>query len=86
MDTSRIMDKSSIMDTARTMVIKDHGHSKDYGHQGSWKNYGNNNKDNDKEDAQHPRVRQMKQASPPDLQNVFLCLKKTRTLLTLYES
>ena len=41
----------------RPMVIKDHGHTKDHGY--------NNKKRNDKEDAQPPRVRQTKQASPP---------------------
>ena len=36
-------------------------------------------KGNDKEDAQPPRVRRTKQASPPDLQNVLLCFVFTKT-------
>ena len=55
MDTESIMYTSRIMATARTMVIKYHGHRKDHVH---------NDKENYKEDAQPPRVRRMKQASP----------------------
>ena len=38
-------------------------------HQGPWLI----SKENDKEDDQPPRVRRTKQASPPYLQNIFLC-------------
>ena len=72
MGTARIMYKSSIMDTASTMFIMDCGHSKDY---------GNNNKDNNKEDAQPPRVRRTKQASPPEC--IFLFSQEHPTTLNI---
>ena len=62
---------------------------KDDGHQGSWTHQEpwSQQERNDKDDAQPPRLRQTKQASPPDLKiylYLFLCFqKKPLTLLTL---